>query len=285
MRRILITGKNSYIGNSFKEWLAQWPEKYEVDEVETRDGIWREKSFEGYDSVLHVAGIAHNSSDPKLEDLYYQVNRDLTYEIAKKAKQEGVEHFVFMSSMIVYGTKNEVITKDTEPNPDNFYGDSKLQAEKRLSTLEDDAFKVAVIRPPMVYGKGSKGNYPKLAKLAQIIPIFPDYENKRSMIYINNLTEFLRLVIEYKDAGYFHPQNQEYVKTSEMVSTISQIHDKKIWVTKLFNPIISTLLNISLINKVFGDLYYEKEVSDDFNKKYQIIDFKDSIRVTEDRRS
>lgn len=119
MRRILITGKNSYIGNSFKEWLAQWPEKYEVDEVETRDGIWREKSFEGYDSVLHVAGIAHNSSDPKLEDLYYQVNRDLTYEIAKKAKQEGVEHFVFMSSMIVYGTKNEVITKDTEPNPDN----------------------------------------------------------------------------------------------------------------------------------------------------------------------
>src|SRR5699024_2076262 len=155
------------------------------------------------------------------------------------------------------------------------YGDSKLQAEKRLATLEDEDFKVAVIRPPMVYGKGSKGNYPKLAKLAKITPIFPDYENKRSMIYINNLTEFLRLIVEYKDTGYFHPQNQEYVKTSEMVSTISQIHNKKIWLTKLFNPIISLLLNISLMNKVFGDLYYKTELSLYEHRKYQVVDFQE----------
>lgn len=277
MKRILITGKNSYIGNSFKEWLSQWPEEYQVDEVETRDDIWKETSFAGYDSILHVAGIAHNSSDPKLKDLYYRVNRDLTYEIAKKAKTEGVQQFVFMSSMIVYGTKNEVITKNTQPDPDNFYGDSKLQAEERLRTLEDKHFKVAYIRPPMVYGQGSKGNYPKLAKLAKTTPLFPDYENRRSMIYIGNLTEFLRLIVEYKEAGYFHPQNQEYVKTSEMVRTISQIHSKKIWLTKIFNPLIRLSLNISIVKKVFGNLVYDYSMSHFERYGYNNVSFKESI--------
>lgn len=278
MKRILITGKDSYIGNSFKEWVSQWPDKYHVDEVDTRDDVWKKFDFSGYDSILHVAGIAHNSSNPKLEDLYYKVNRDLTYEIAKKAKAEGLQHFVFMSSMIVYGTKNEVITKDTEPNPDNFYGDSKLQAEKKLLNLEEANFKVSIIRPPMVYGKGSKGNYPKLAKLAQLTPIFPDYDNKRSMIYIGNLTEFLRLIIEYRDKGFFHPQNEEYIKTSSLVQTISNIYQKKIWMTKIFNSLIKLGSNTPIIKKVFGDLIYDRSISHLEKYSYNQFDFNESIR-------
>lgn len=280
MKKILITGKNSYIGNSFKKWLEQWPEDYQVDEVDTRNNIWREADFSQYDSILHVAGIAHNSSDPKLKELYYQVNTDLTYEVARKAKKEKVKQFVFMSSMIVYGSKNKVITKKTEPDPDNFYGDSKLQAEKKLSEIESESFKVAIIRPPMVYGKDSKGNYPKLAKFAKISPIFPDYDNKRSMIHIDNLCEFLRLIIKNQDQGIFHPQNKEYVKTSDMVKKISEVHNKKIVMTRIFNPIIKLVSDVSIINKVFGDSVYNYSINKLDKCEYNVKDFEESIKAS-----
>ena len=133
-----------------------------------------------------------------------------------------------MSIIIVYGTKNEFIDADTKPNPDNFYGESKLQAEEGILPLRDENFNIAIIRPPMIYGKDSKGNYPLLSRLAQITPIFPDYDNQRSMLHIDNLTEFVRLVIDNEDVGIFCPQNKDYVKTSDMVKVISDIHEKKI---------------------------------------------------------
>lgn len=281
MKRILITGQNSYIGNSFEEWVAQWPENYKVDKISLRDNRWKSDDWSQYDSILHVAGIAHNSSDKSLEDLYYSVNRDLTEEVALKAKNEGVNHFIFLSSIIVFGTKNECIDQNTIPDPDNFYGDSKLQAEQRLEKLDDEIFKVAIIRPPMIYGKGSKGNYPRLSKLAQRTPIFPNYENKRSMLHIDNLTELLRLIMDSSDFGYFHPQNREYVKTSSMVSEIASIHNHDLQETKLFNFGINWLNNISFINKIFGNLYYDSNLSKMIKLEYQIVDLSKSIERTE----
>ena len=260
-KKILITGKNSYIGGKFIEWLSQWPEEYHVDEISVRDDEWKQVDFSSYDSVYHVAGIAHNSSDPKLEDLYYEVNRDLTIEVAKKAKKDGVPQFVFMSSIIVYGTKTEFIEEDTKPNPDNFYGESKLQAEQGIIPLQDNNFNIAIIRPPMIYGKGSKGNYPLLSKLAQLTPVFPDYDNQRSMLHIDNLTEFIRLIIDNEDAGVYYPQNNEYVKTSDMVKVVSNIHNKKIYQMTLLNPIIRKLTKFNLVNKVFGNLPYDLKMS------------------------
>lgn len=280
MKRILITGENSYIGGKFTEWVAQWPDKYQVDEISVRDDKWKQADFSSYDSVYHVAGIAHNSSDPKLEDLYYEVNRDLTIEVAKKVKKDGVPQFVFMSSIIVYGTKNEFIDADTKPNPDNFYGESKLQAEEGILPLQDEDFNIAIIRPPMIYGKGSKGNYPLLSKLAQMTPIFPDYDNERSMLHIDNLTEFIRLVIENNDRGIFYPQNTEYVKTSEMVKVISEVHGKRLFQTKIFNSLIRPLTSINLVNKVFGNLRYDMELSN-YKEDYRSCTLSESIQKTE----
>lgn len=229
-----------------------------------------------YDTVLHVAGIAHNSSDASLEELYYQVNRDLTIEIAVKAKAEGVRHFVNMSSIIIFGTKNEKIDLNTTPDPDNFYGDSKLQAEVNLNELATDNFIISHIRPPMVYGANSKGNFRLLVKLASKTPIFPNYENKRSMIYIKNLCEFLRLVIDGKIPGELHPQNSEYIKTSNLVSSIAKNKNHRVIQTKIFNPLIPLLTKINLVNKVFGDLYYSKEISK-VNFDYQIYSLTESI--------
>ncbi|MBT9139345.1 MAG: N-acetyl-alpha-D-glucosaminyl-diphospho-ditrans,octacis-undecaprenol 4-epimerase [Syntrophomonadaceae bacterium] len=284
MKRVLITGKNSYIGTSLENWLAKEPDKYKVDTVDMKDGSWKEKNFSEYDVVFHVAGIAHVSTDPKMADLYYKVNRDLTIETAEKAKAEGVKQFILMSSIIVYGDSarnKRVIDKSTEPTPSNFYGNSKLQAEKGIKPLESDEFKIVVLRPPIIYGKGSKGNYPKLAKAAKKLPIFPDIDNERSMLHIDNLCEFLKVMIDHEESGLFFPQNSEYVKTSEMVRLIAEVHGKKIRLTKIFNPVLRLVgLKVGLINKVFGNLVYEKSMSD-YKVNYRIRDLRESIELTE----
>jgi UDP-glucose 4-epimerase len=286
MKKILITGANSYIGTSFERWVARYLDKYRVDTIDMRDEKGRKKSFSGYDVVFHVAGIAHVSTNPKLKDLYYKVNRDLAIETAKKAKEDGVKQFIFMSSIIVYGdsahiNKKRVIDKNTKPQPSNFYGDSKLQAEQRILALESESFKVAILRPPMIYGKGCKGNYPKLVKAALKLPIFPDIDNERSMLHIDNLCEFVRLIIDNEESGIFFPQNKEYVKTSEMVKVIAETHGKKIRLTKAFNPILKLLAyKVRLINKVFGNLVYEKSMSE-YKEDYRVRDFRESITATE----
>lgn len=282
MKRILITGKNSYIGNSFEEWIAD-DDNFYVEKISLKDDSWKEISFSKFDVILHVAGIAHVSSDSKMEEQYYKVNRDLTIEVAKKAKKDGVKQFVFMSSIIVYGDSDKLdgtINVSTVPKPSNFYGNSKLQAEKGIVSLQAHNFNIVIIRPPMIYGKDSKGNYPKLAKLAQVTPIFPNFSNKRSMLHIDNLCEFIRLMIGNSESGLFFPQNKEFVNTSELVQTISKMHGKKIWLTSIFNPLIKKTLKFETIKKIFGNLVYEKSMSI-YKERYQIRDLEDSIKLTE----
>lgn len=285
MKKILITGANSYIGTSVDKWLSEFPDKYKVDTIDMKDETWKNKEFSQYDVVFHVAGIAHVSSEPKMEELYYKVNRDLTIDTCKKAKAEGVKQFIFMSSIILYGdfsNTKHIIDKGTVPQPSNFYGDSKLKAEEGIKLLEDREFKVVILRPPMIYGKGSKGNYPRLANLAKKIPVFPAINNERSMLHIDNLCEFIRLMIEHEESGVFFPQNQEYVRTSDMVKLIAEIHGNKIRMTKIFNPILRMMLGVGVGNKVFGNLFYEKSMSDYGKANYRIRNFRESIELTEE---
>jgi nucleoside-diphosphate-sugar epimerase len=288
MKKILVTGANSFVGTSFIKWLSQYPDKYSINTISLRDESWKRSSFRGYDVVLHTVGIAHVDSnpDPKMEKQYYKVNRNLTIEAAKKAKREGVKQFIFLSSIIVYGdssyiNKSRIINEKTVPTPANFYGNSKLLAEKGITPLESDDFKVAIIRPPMIYGKNSKGNYPKLAKAAQLLPLFPNVENQRSMLHIDNLCEFLRLLIDNEDCGLFFPQNKEYVKTSEMVKQIAEVHGKKIKLTRIFNPVLISIgYKIGIVNKVFGNLTYDQNLSN-YKFNYIVRDLKESILESE----
>jgi UDP-glucose 4-epimerase len=282
MKKILITGANSYIGTSVEKWLSNIKDNYQVDTVDTIDDAWKNADFSNYDVVFHVAGIAHVSSDPTLKDLYYKVNRDLTVEIATHAKKSGVEQFIFMSSIIVYGNsgkigKKRVITKDTIPEPADFYGDSKLQAEQGLEQLRDDAFKIVILRPPMIYGPNSKGNFPKLVKLAKKMPVFPNIENERSMLYIDNLCEFINLIIENEESGLFFPQNSEYMNTSNLVKKIAINLKRKIFMTRVFNPFIIILSKkLNIINKMFGNLVYAKSLSE-YAVSYNVVTFEDSL--------
>lgn len=281
MKRVLITGKNSYIGMSLENWLMREPDQYKVDTVDMKDGSWEEKDFNLYDVVFHVAGIAHIKETSDNQDLYYKVNRDLAYETALKAKQDGVEQFIFLSSMSVYGIENGVIDKSTPLEPNSAYGKSKIEAEELINKLQDDSFTVATLRPPMVYGKGCRGNYPRLVGLALKTPIFPKVDNKRSMIYIDNLSEFVKQLIDNGSGGLFSPQNADYVNTSEMVRLIAEAHGKQIKMTKLFNPLLR-LLNVSTVNKVFGDLVYDISMSN-YVSEYRVCGFRESIEQTEGR--
>lgn len=273
-KKIMIIGANSYIGNAVEEYLSLYTDYYDIKKIQARGLIPETELFKGYDVVLDTAGIAHVKETEKNRNLYYEVNRDLTIKIAETSKNAGVKQFILLSSMSVYGKITGYITKTTEPNPTNAYGDSKLQADNIVKNMNDDSFKVAILRPPMVYGKKCRGNYQSLRKFALKSPIFPNYDNIRSMIFIGNLCEFIKCIIDRNDSGLFFPQNKDYVKTSDMVLSIAKQHNKKIIMLKIFNPVIKMCPG-KLIKKVFGSLTYEKT---DLIEKF---DFQESIALTE----
>lgn len=279
MKRILIAGADSYIGTSFEKRALEEPENYSLYTVDMRENSWRQTDFSDYDVVLYVAGIAHIKETKNNAGLYYEVNRDMAIETAKKAKSSGVKQFIFLSSMSVYGKYTGVITNITEPDPVTNYGRSKLEAEQGLLKLMDDNFSVALLRPPMVYGKDCRGNYQTLRKLALKCPCFPDINNKRSMIYIDNLTEFIKYLVDDRKSGLFFPQNADYVTTSEMVSLIAKSHGKRIHLTRLFNPLLK-ILKINVVKKAFCDLVYDMSMSE-CKVDYRVCNLDESISMTE----
>ena len=275
MKKILITGARSYVGTSFEKWMSQYKNEYRIDTLDLRNKTWENFDFSEYDSVFHVAGIAHadvSKVSEETKQLYYEVNTDLAIKTAKKYKRDldGKKgQFIYMSSIIIYGeetniNKKRIITPKTKPSPSNFYGDSKLQAELGLTPLENETFKVAILRPPMIYGPKSKGNYQQLEKIAKVMPVFPNIKNERSMLLIDNLCAFVKDRIDLQDSGIFFPQNDEYVRTSYMIRDIANANGKKIILFSWLNWFIKLLGYVpgkigKLTNKAFGNLIYKKE--------------------------
>lgn len=281
MKRILITGAGSYIGTSVERWLNRpgFSGLYHVETIDMKGEGWKQHEFTGYDTVFHVAGIAHadiGKVTAEQKKGYYRVNCDLAVETAEKAKKEGVKQFIYMSSIIIYGEgtsvrKNRVITGKTEPSPSSFYGDSKWMAEKKLRPLDCESFHVAVLRPPMIYGEGGRGNYRMLKKIALKSPVFPDFPNQRSMLHIDNLCEYVRRLAESSEGGVFFPQDSKCWRTADLVAQIGREHGKKVHLIKGFNWGIYLLGLLPgktgrMVNKAFGSLTYEKSIDISFGR-------------------
>ena len=280
MIRVLITGSGSYIGSHIAAYLSQYSDRFEVCELDAREGL-PQQAFSGFDTVIHVAGIAHQKEVSENKALYFDVNHHLAVETAAKAKMEGVKQFIFFSSMSVYGMTTGRITSETTPAPNTFYGQSKLAAEQEMKTLEDDSFRIATLRPPMIYGKGCRGNYPRLSELARKLPIFPAVSNERSMLYIGTLCRFVEKLIESHEGGLYFPQNRRYVNTTEMVRLIAGCHSKKLccipgfaWLLKLIES------RVGVVGKVFGTLTYDHSMSTAFTDEND-LSFEETIRLTE----
>jgi len=261
MKRILITGADSYIGTSFENYLKQWPDIYKVDTIDMIDGTWKEKSFAEYDSIVHVAGIAHQKESRKSKDLYFKINRDLTIATAQKAKHDGVKQFVFLSSMSVYGLTKGAITRETFPNPTSSYGRSKLEAEEGILKLNSNNFRVAIVRPPMVYGYKCKGNFQSFVKIVKKTYIFPYVKNKRSVIYIENLCSFIKELIDNESSGIWMPQDRQYINTSHMALQIASALNKKLYLSHVLGLIVKVgMIFVPVLEKAFGSLYYDEDI-------------------------
>ena len=210
--------------------------------------------------VFHVAAIVHQDKAIP-EETYFKVNSDLAYKVAKKAKQDGVKQFVFMSTVKVYGensTEKNPWSENSECKPSDPYGKSKLNAEKRLMKLNDETFTVSIIRTPVVYGSGVKGNILRIAKFVRkwkCIP-FKGINNKRAMVYIGNLIALINKVIEKQQPGIFLAGDDKIISTSEFVKNlVAGSGKKKYFITFpiLFQKIIK-LLKPNLYNRLFNSM-------------------------------
>ena len=277
MKKILISGANSYIGISLERFLSQWPEQYQVDTLDVIGDGWKSADITGYDAVFHVAGIAHQKETDENRHLYFEVNRDLAVEMARKAKSAGIPHFIFMSTMSVYGKESGVITPATQPDPQNGYGQSKLEAEEAMHAMEDAHFRVAVLRPPMVYGKNCRGNFQTMKKLVEKSPVFPAVNNQRSMISIDNLCSFVRLAVDEQLCGTFFPQNREPVSTTAMARIIADTLGRRVWFSRPAGLAVQALAAVyPTARKAFSSLTYEGCEQHDF--RYCVEDFEESVR-------
>lgn len=292
-KKVLITGAGSYIGESFKFYCERNYPNISITIIDMRNENWRSFDFSGYDTVFHVAGIAHadvGCASVADQEKYYAVNTDLAIETARVAKNAGVRQFIFMSSMIIYG-EAERIDEYTVPKPINFYGNSKWLADKGVRGLaEQGVYEVAVLRPPMIYGRGTKGNYSTLSKIAKRIPVFPDYKNRRSILYIENLCEFVGQLTLSGAGGIYFPQNSEYTSTSSLVREIGITVNHPTYAIKLLNPFVSIARHIpgkvcNLADKAFGSSYYEQKISAYEGIDYQRFDIRNSIIRTEERQT
>ena len=283
MKKVLITGKSSYVGKSFQAYIDKnAASEIQIDSISVRSSDWKKYDFSKYDVIIHLAAIVHRNEKQSSLEKYREINRDLTIEIAKKAKCEKVSHFIFFSSIAVYGSdKDGMINIDSSLTPVTKYGISKLEAENELKDLENDHFAVSIIRPPMIYGKNCPGNYSSLSKLANHWGVYPKVRNQRSMIYIENLAEFLRQVVNRRLSGIFLPQNDEFMDTTNLIKLIRKSHYKKMIVLSGFSGIVRFAIKKSnIVSKLYGSLRIEHSLSAPY-LEYNIINQAATIARTE----
>lgn len=281
--RILVIGKNGYISRCFQKYMKKYPD-IDVVAISVRDESWKDFSFEGFDAIFNTTGLAHDNARKGSREQFMYLNSILPSELAKKAKNENVKIFINMSSLIIYGEMSELgseefINSKTIPNPEGVYGESKLTGETILNKLADKDFKIAIIRSPLVYNENAIDNFLKLKKYALTIPLFPYIENRRSMIYSDNLCELVKLIAENKEGGFYYPQQEVHICTSKLVKDLANAARKNMCLTRLFNPLIFLLSKkLLMMRKVFGSLAVDLNESNHFDNRYRIVDYKESIK-------
>lgn len=258
MKKVLLIGANSYIANSFYNYVGR---SMLVEKVSASNDEWKDYNFNGFDTVVMLAALVHKKEKYYMSELYKKVNCDLPVLIAKKAKASKVKHFIFFSTAAVYGSSVSRVTLITKENPDTLYGKFKLEAEKRLLRLSDpNKFLLTIIRPPLVYGDNCKGNYQTLFKFSKYLFIFPKIKNIRSMIHINKMCEYLEKIIINEETGLKLPQDDNYKETSQLIKQIRGEMNKKTLLIPGGDWLVKKVSKRSkIINKIFGDFYFDIE--------------------------
>ena len=265
-KTLMITGASGFIGSNF---IERYKDKYNIIPVDLLKIKPEEIDFRGVDTVLHLAALVHQMKGAPREK-YFEVNTELTRKVAEEAKKQGVRHFVFYSTVKVYGydgdlyNHNIILNEESECKPMNDpYGESKWEAEKILRRLEDNNFKIGIIRPPMVYGKGVKGNMESLIKLVKMFPILPfNYDkNRRSLVNIENLMYLTALVIDKEASGVFLPLDEKNISLKEIVEGIEKAYNLKRINIPMIQPIFWLLTKVkpNIMVRLFGTLQFDNQ--------------------------
>lgn len=276
MKKVLVTGISGYVGVNFKKWVQDNNIDVELVYMSIKNDQWKFEEFSQYDAILHLAAIVHSSNVKKRD--YYRINSDLTFEIAKKAKESGVRHFIFFSTLSVYGLEEGNIDRYTKTNPINDYGKSKLDAENRILSIQnEDSFKIAIVRSPLIYGSNAPGNFKKLLFIINVSPIFFKFKNRKSMIFIDNLSSFLYTLIANENNGIFIPQNEEYINTTTIYENIRAGQNKKTILIPIPLWLMKKLKNKSkLVTKIFGDLTVDNDYLN-LPNEYKKLSFSETL--------
>lgn len=267
-KNIIVTGANGFIGSSFIKNSGE----YNTEAVSLRNTQISDINFEKTDCIIHFAALAHQMN--KVNDKeYFSINRDLTIELAKAAKKKSVNHFIFISSIKVYGesTTGEMPwNENSQCKPLDAYGRSKLEAENELKKMQDDDFNVSIVRIPLVYGENVKGNLQRIIKLTDKMKILPlgGIKNKRSLIYLENLIIALKEIINLKVSGTFLLCDDDTLSTTELTKYIATALKKKIILIKIPGFLVKFLaiFKPSIIDRLFGSLELNCEKTNDILK-------------------
>lgn len=259
MNKVLLIGANSYIGQEFNCFIFNnYKEIVSLTMVSASNNEWESIDFSEYHTVMHLSALVHKKEKKEMESDYYNINYKLAVVIAEKAKANNIKQFIFFSTAAVFDAQTICVKNESIPNPSTFYGKSKLAAENVISAMSSDEFQVAILRIPMVYGDGCKGNYQRLVRLAKYTLIFPEYHNRRSVLHINKLCEFLIDIIINGGSGFLYPQDEKYMDTCQTIVEIRKKWGKKTYLTKKFNLLIRKFLpHSNTLIKMFSDFYYD----------------------------
>lgn len=263
-KSILLTGASGFVG---KHYLQHFGDKQNIITVSLRRTAVEDIDFGGVDAVVHLAGKAHQTKKIPSE-IYFDINRDLTLRLAQKAKSEGVNQFVFISTVKVYGDYQDQDIKINEKSPcspSDPYGKSKLEAEEALKEMESEGFLVTIIRPPLVYGKGVKGNLDRLIRLVEKLPILPFdcIDNQRSMVNVLNLLELINFTIQNQTSGVFIAGDKKPHSTTELVKLINKYlkSDKILICLPRYIVAIVSLIKPALINRLFSSYIIDNTIT------------------------
>jgi UDP-glucose 4-epimerase len=271
--KVLITGENSYLGQSFYKWAKTNKSPLNLEFISLKGSEWKKTNFSVYDSVIHLAALVHQNESKVSYEEYKRINVDLTNSLADLVIKAKVKQFIFLSTMAVFGNASRIREK-TIMNPITKYGKTKLEAEEELLKLFKNQFtKLAIVRPPMIYGQNAKGNPALFEKVAKALPFFIDNYNKRSFLFIDNFSIFLNQLIDNSSSGIFHPSDPFKSSTFELMAIYRKAHNKNLFKIPFLGHILNVLLWIPFIKKVFGNLYYDFK-ADQFSKLPKFLDKK-----------
>ncbi|MDR3341028.1 MAG: NAD-dependent epimerase/dehydratase family protein [Candidatus Symbiothrix sp.] len=275
---ILITGIHGFVGSNLISYLKETHTIYGLDIIAPKkEGViktfsWndvetgRATSLPKFDTIIHLAGKAHDTKNKSQAQAYFDINTGLTQKIFDYFLQSGAKQFIFFSSVKAAAdtVEGDILTEDVIPNPVGPYGESKIKAEEYIRSMLDGGWRVKpdmtdkakriyILRPCMIHGPGNKGNLNLLYKVVSKGIPWPlgAFDNKRSFMNIRNLSYIIeQFILKNPESGIYHLADDEPLSTNELIQLIAASKNKKVRIRHINKSFITCIAQIGTFCKL-----------------------------------